>query len=248
MAKIAKPRAPQPPKGSEPRRRLSSAQAREAILVAAERRLLESGPDGIRLQEIGADVGLSHPTVLHHFGTRDGLVTAVVARAMLSLEQELLASFAQEEVDPEKAILRSVERLDEAMRLRGHARLLAWVALAKPDFEKHSILKELVKAIALARRARGDDAPFEDSVFGVLLTSSAMFGVAILGAGMLSMMGVEATEPVYARFRRWLTTLFVEHTAISSAPGSRRAATKARRARASDVEKPRGLRRSRRGK
>jgi len=234
-----------PPK---PRRRLSSEQAREAILVAAERRLLESGPEGIRLQEIGADVGLSHPTVLHHFGSRDGLVTAVVARAMLSLENELLASFAQEEVDPEKAILRSIERLDESMRLRGHARLLAWVALAKPDFEKQSLLKELVKAIAAARRGRGDDAPLEDSVFGVLLTSSAMFGVAILGAGMLSMMGVEATEPVYARFRRWLTTLFVEHTAATSAPASRRAATRSRREAPAAEGKSRASPRSRRGK
>lgn len=225
MAKKAKAET----KGSEPRRRLSAEQAREAILVAAERRLLEVGPEGIRLQEIGADVGLSHPTVLHHFGSRDGLVTAVVARAMTALEHDLLASFAQEEVDPEKAILGSMERLDDAMRLRGHARLLAWVALTNPDFEKESMLKELVKAIVAARRARGDDAPYEDSVFGVLLTSSAMFGLAILGPGLLHMMGVDANEPVYARFRRWLTQVFVEHTAAHETASKRKARRPGRR-------------------
>lgn len=220
MAKAAKSRTP--------RRRLSSEQAREAILAAAERRLLEAGPEGIRLQEVASDVGLSHPTVLHHFGSREGLVTAVLARAMLALEQDLLASFAQEELEPEQAIFRSIERLDEAMRLRGHARLLAWVALTKPEFEKETILKELVSAIAASRRARGDDAPFEDTLFGVLLTSSAMFGVAILGPGMLSMMGVEASEPVHARFRRWLTTIFVEHTRNGAAKTRR---TRSRRTR-----------------
>lgn len=213
-------------KVKEPRRRLSADHAREAILVAAERRLLEVGPEGIRLQEIAADVGLSHPTVLHHFGSRDGLVTAVVARAMTALEHDLLSSFVQEDVDPEKAIFRSMERLDDAMRLRGHARLLAWVALTKPDFEKESILEELVKAIVAARRARGDNAPFEDSVFGVLLTSSAMFGLAILGPGLLSMMGVEANEPVYARFRRWLTQIFLEHTAAHEKPSKKKRAVR----------------------
>ena len=48
------------------------------------------GPAGIRLQEVAADVGLSHPTVLHHFGSREGLVEAVVARALDSLHAGLL--------------------------------------------------------------------------------------------------------------------------------------------------------------
>ena len=41
--------------------------ARAAILEAAEKRLAEAGPAGIRLQGVAADVGVSHPTVLHHF-------------------------------------------------------------------------------------------------------------------------------------------------------------------------------------
>src|SRR5258708_39165376 len=75
-----------------PRKRRTAEEARVAILDAAERRLVASGPAAIRLQEVAADVGVSHPTVLHHFGSREALVEAVVARALDSLHAGLLAA------------------------------------------------------------------------------------------------------------------------------------------------------------
>jgi AcrR family transcriptional regulator len=50
----------------------------EAILCAAQGRLARLGADGIRLQDIARDAGVSHPTILHHFGSRDGLIVALV--------------------------------------------------------------------------------------------------------------------------------------------------------------------------
>src|SRR5690349_20819785 len=79
-------------KTSKPRRRIrrTAVDARNAILDAAERRLVEAGPNGIRLQELAADVGVSHPTVLHHFGNREALIDAVVARTLQTLQAGLL--------------------------------------------------------------------------------------------------------------------------------------------------------------
>ena len=190
---------------------MSAEEAREAILVAAEKRLLEVGPEGIRLQEVAADVGVSHPTILHHFGSRDGLVTAVLARAMSALDREILACFADLGTEPRQALLTTLERVDQVMRLRGHARIMAWVALTKPDVERQSLLGDMVQAIHTARVARGEKTTLEDSVFGVMLTSSAMFGLAILGSDLLSMMGRDIDEPTYARFRRYVVELFLEH-------------------------------------
>src|SRR6187455_592631 len=79
-----------PKKRAAPRRRRTAEQARDEILDAAEKRLRERGPDAIRLQEIAGDVGISHPAVLHHFGSREGLVAAVTERVMGKLERELL--------------------------------------------------------------------------------------------------------------------------------------------------------------
>jgi AcrR family transcriptional regulator len=51
---------------------------RETILDCAQKRLARLGADGIRLQDIARDAGVSHPTILHHFGSRDGLIVALV--------------------------------------------------------------------------------------------------------------------------------------------------------------------------
>ena len=72
------------------RRRRSREEARRLILDAAERLLTEGGPEAVRLQEVGRAVGISHPAVLHHFGSREGLLLELESRAMERL-QELLS-------------------------------------------------------------------------------------------------------------------------------------------------------------
>jgi len=62
---------------------------RAAIMDAVEKRLQEVGPVGIRLQDVAADVGVSHPTVLHHFGSREELLRQIADRALATVELPL---------------------------------------------------------------------------------------------------------------------------------------------------------------
>lgn len=59
---------------------MKTAQTREEILTAALRIIAENGYTGATLQQVADAVGLSKPGVLHHFGSRDGLFTAVLAK------------------------------------------------------------------------------------------------------------------------------------------------------------------------
>src|SRR5271170_456178 len=108
-----------------PRKRRTAEEARTAILDAAERQLVASGPAGIRLQEVAADVGLSHPTVLHHFGSREGLVEAVVARALDSLHVGLLQAVRGSVRGPEQ-VAALLDGCFEALGSRGHGRAFLW--------------------------------------------------------------------------------------------------------------------------
>ncbi|MBL9019311.1 MAG: TetR/AcrR family transcriptional regulator, partial [Myxococcales bacterium] len=120
------------PKSRTPRTRLSAEAARDAILDATEKCLLEVGPQGLRLQDIARDLGISHPTVLHHFGSREELVDAVATRAMTKLHAELIAAFQDLDVGHDKHLaVRILERIDHVLRVRGHARLFAWLLLSK---------------------------------------------------------------------------------------------------------------------
>ena len=58
---------------------LDPARTREAILASATRLLYERGLDGIGVAELCAAVGASKETLYRHFGSKDGLVDAVLA-------------------------------------------------------------------------------------------------------------------------------------------------------------------------
>jgi len=197
-----------PRRPREARRRLPAEEARGQILDAAERRVREVGPDGLRLQELAADVGVSHPTILHHFGSRDGLVAAVVVRALDALERDLVDAFTGAAGAPSDvaALLDSVHHV---MAERGQARLLAWLILGR-DYDPRghgSRLLDVARAAHAAREAAaGDPRAFEDTAFTVHLGSVTMFGAALLGKDILRLLELPPDDATLARFRRWLAS------------------------------------------
>jgi AcrR family transcriptional regulator len=195
------------------RSRFSAEQARDAILAATEQRLLEVGPQGLRLQDIARAVGLSHPTVLHHFGSREELVHAVTMRAMLKLDRELLACFTDVDAkgNARQLIHDILGRIDEVMRLHGHARLHAWLGLAGVSSPEQTLLPDLAAAVHAAAKAQGSQRSLEDAQFTVLLTSAATFGLALLDTQLLPIVGFEPTDAVRGRFRAWFAGLMVDH-------------------------------------
>ena len=108
--------APPHPGGSAP----PDPQAAQALIAA-------SGPEGLRLQEIAARAGVSHPLILHHFGSREGLVRALVQEAASELRDRLIAAMAAGDVAPAA----QVERVFDAFR-DGLAVRLAWLATVEP--------------------------------------------------------------------------------------------------------------------
>ena len=106
---------------TRPRRRRTADAARREILEAAERRLAQSGPAGLRLQDVAADVGISHPAVLHHFGSREGLVHAVIQQAIVGLQEDLVRSLSetQQGEAPDAAAL--FEHVFRPLSTEGHA-------------------------------------------------------------------------------------------------------------------------------
>ncbi len=84
---------PQPPAGKRARR--SPDEARRLILDAAQDAIARTGPEGLRLQEIAAAAGISHPLILHHFGSRAGLVRALTREATIELKDKLIAAMTE---------------------------------------------------------------------------------------------------------------------------------------------------------
>lgn len=195
------------------RQRRSAAEAREAILTAAVRRLAEHGPDALRLQEIARDVGITHPAVLHHFGSRERLVEEVARRVVEELELELLALLEEPDAGPDRLLERVFARLVE----RRHSRLLAWLLLTSSEgatdaLARSSRLGDIARAVHRRRMAElpGRALPVEDSLYSVLLVVLVVLGEAVAGDTMVRKLGFGDPAALRAGFRRWLGAVLVQ--------------------------------------
>jgi AcrR family transcriptional regulator len=194
--------------------RRSADEARELILDAAEKQLVAHGPDSLRLVQLAKEVGISHPAILHHFGSRDGLVHAVVERTGKRLEQTVMDSLrgGNEEGD-------AVELFQHLFRVladEGHARMLVWLHLAGETNGADPIgygarIREIADIVHGMRRARGVHADIEDTRFTVLLAAVALFGNAIAGPKLRKSAQLGDEARANKRFLAWLAKLLRSH-------------------------------------
>lgn len=211
------------------RRRRTPESARRAILDAAGRRLTHDGPDGLRLQSIAADLGISHSSILHHFGSREGLLEALSQDAFDALDRDLLA-ILESSASGEERTAGLLERVARTLRDQGHARLLAWQIMSGrlPRTESpaeretsNQMLTRVAEAIHRVRleyaRQSGRDRPeLEDTRFFVLMMAYALFAEALAGDTLSASVGFQPSAEVHHRFRRWLG----EHGQEMILPGS----------------------------
>ena len=108
------------------RKRRTAKEARHAILEAAQKRLAECGPEEIRLQDIASDLGISHPAILHHFGSRDALMRELSRHSLRALNADLVEVLRS---SADADLSGWLERVFVTLGDRGHARLLAWSLL-----------------------------------------------------------------------------------------------------------------------
>lgn len=186
-------------------------EARRLILDTAQALIAKTGPDGLRLQDIAAAAGISHPLILHHFGSRAGLVRALTRQAVDELKDRLVAAMTQPEYSPGEGI----DRVFEAFR-GGLALRLAWLAIEDPHGDSNTSrvlcdIADVLHARRLAAAREGAAPPREDTELLVHLVAAAAFGDAIYGAQLRRSAGIADEAAGAQRFRQWLADLLRAH-------------------------------------
>jgi TetR/AcrR family transcriptional regulator, repressor for neighboring sulfatase len=204
-------------------------EARRLILDTAEGLIARTGPEGLRLQDIAAAAGISHPLILHHFGSRAGLIRALTQRAAEELKDRLLAAM----IEPDYSAGAGIDRVFEAFR-GGLAQRLAWLAIEHRDpsdgqpaapgqmpqagtdggAETASILRQIADVLHARRRdvAPPGQTPLrEDTVWLIHLVAAVAFGDAIYGGQLRRSAGITDEEDGARRFRQWLAALLRDH-------------------------------------
>lgn len=196
------------------RQRRTPEEARRLILDTAQELIARTGPEGLRLQEIAAAAGISHPLILHHFGSREGLVRALTERAVTELRDKLIAALGSAEYSLDEQL----NKVFDAYR-DGLAQRLAW--LATVDRERHEagnamVMRDIADSLharRLAAAAPGATIDRADTESVIHLIAAAAFGDAIFGAQLRRSAGLEQGYETEQRFRSWLSSLIREHTA-----------------------------------
>jgi TetR/AcrR family transcriptional regulator, repressor for neighboring sulfatase len=197
-----------PASGAAKRVRRSPEDARRLILDTAQVLVARTGPEGLRLQDIAAAAGISHPLILHHFGSRAGLVRALARRATGELRDRLIAAMSASDYSLEEQI----DRVFEALR-GGLAQILAWLAATEPDGGESGetmIMREIIDTMharRMAITAPGATVSREDTEWAAFLVTVAAFGDALYGAPLRRSAGLPDTNDTDRRFRAWLAAL-----------------------------------------
>jgi TetR/AcrR family transcriptional regulator, repressor for neighboring sulfatase len=207
------PKAPQVIAGRVKRVRRTPEEARRLILEAAQGLIASTGPEGLRLQDIAAAAGISHSLILHHFGSREGLVRALTRQAVAELRDKLVAAMEAAECSVEQLL----DRVFDAFR-DGLAQRLVWLAAVDPDGGTEGtrlILRDIADSLHARRIAAappGTAIPRGDTDSLIHLVATAAFGDALFGAQLHRSAGLPATSETDRCFRFWLAALIRAHS------------------------------------
>jgi AcrR family transcriptional regulator len=202
---------------TQTRIRRPAERAREEILDAAERRLVAGGPREVRVQAIASAIGMSDAAVHYHFGSRDGLLQAVLRRAARRLRDDVGEVLERWEPEP-----MSMLELAELLRLlyveRGYARLTAWLALHGWLPSGSRLLRPQAEAVHDRRTAlvaaAGEAPPdLKDTLYCLALMNVVAWSEPLIGRAVLAMFGLPADDAGVDRFRHWVARLVADRMA-----------------------------------
>ncbi len=180
---------------SKKRVRRTPEEARSLILGVAAERLSEFGLDGLNISGVAKAAGMSHATVIHHFGSTGAMREALLAQMTRELLADVIAALDHNE-SPDQIL----DRLFSMLSRDGHGRLLAWLALDQQALDganaASNLFTDIIDAIA---EEHGDRAHAKQIVF---LVAMAAMGQSICGDALSNLIGMSDRET--RAFPAWL--------------------------------------------
>ncbi|MGE0621847.1 MAG: TetR/AcrR family transcriptional regulator [Pseudomonadales bacterium] len=172
------------------RTRRTPEEARTLILETAERRLAEMGLEGLNVVGLAKAAGISHATLLHHFGSADEMRQALVQRMSERLITEAVAAIGDN--DEITAVMRE---LFDVFSTGGHAKLLAWLAIEEgqrpvPSPAQFALFDGLIRASAESMLG-GDIATARNLL---TLVVSAAIGLGVAGGQLMDLVGMDEAD------------------------------------------------------
>lgn len=170
------------------RTRRSPEASRENILAAAEALLVERGPQHLKLADVAKAAGVANATVLHHFGSIDGVQAALMDRMIGQLVETLVAidSHGDDVHELERA---GMQALFDAFESRGAARLAAWLELSGEARRLTGVAPAFL-AVQAQHLDRAEEWSVTDAQDHMLVSVIVALGAGLFGPTLATIMGI----------------------------------------------------------
>jgi len=187
-------------------------EAQDAILDAAESLMLEVGPAGLRISAVAKKAGMAHPNIIHHFGSRDGLITALAERVGQHATERITSAITQAlSASAEDRVNAMTNVLD--MAYPGDAgKAAVWLHLSGAKSSMKNNMQRIVELSHSLRQSIDETASAEHTNRLVMLVTLALIGEVVAGHGVKGALGFGHDDDSRAHFRQWLTEILLNLT------------------------------------
>jgi AcrR family transcriptional regulator len=193
------------------RRRLPAEAAKKAILEAAEKRLIEGGPEAVRVQSLARELGITDAAIHHHFGNREGLLEALLHFGGRRLRDAIAAAIGASP-EGELDVQALVDALLPIFEDGGYSWLALWLWSAGWRDKGSGLFDDVAEAIdrRRRRRARKSGAPprREDSRFLAAWLALTLMAEPLYGRPARRSVSLSADAATTQRFRAFVAATF----------------------------------------
>lgn len=180
------------------RKRRTAEESRALILQVAAKRLREHGLEGLNITGVAEEAGISHATLIHHFGSSGGMRAALTQKMTSELVSDLTVA-----MDTDVATSTLVANVFDALSAGGHAKLLAWRSVESQDDDLiGDHISELFSRLLDSSQAKLGVDSREDLRSMVLLVATSAIGFGIAGESLANLIGLSDDE--VSAFPEWL--------------------------------------------
>jgi AcrR family transcriptional regulator len=172
------------------RRRRTPDEARREALESARRLFIAHGPDGVTLQAVAREIGVTHGNLIHHFGSAAELQSALMGAMVHDLTKAIHGAVAHVRSDA-GAARTLVDIVFDAFHRGGAGSLAAWMALSNRYEHLEPIraaVGDLVAAVDEKIVAARGEAP-RHIPSALLVITLCAFGDSLIGPALRDMLG-----------------------------------------------------------
>lgn len=185
----------------------SSEDAREAILVAAEKIVVEVGPAGLRISAVAKQAGMAHPNIIHHFGSREGLLEALAEKIGTRATERITNAIAQALQAKEEDRVQAMTHVLDTAYPDDEGKAAVWMHLSGAESSLRQNMQRIVGLAHQLRETVSKDVDLEHTNRLVMLVTLALIGEVVSGEGIGEALGYAKDNP--AHFRQWLAEILL---------------------------------------